>query len=89
MENENLTEENMSTAVAKTSSLLLSVIKSTGNKMIDENLDELRFNVPNTRVSLMLVRDGSDAYRSRELDRGAMLGVGYEISGIKFILARR
>jgi hypothetical protein len=89
MQKETLIEENMANVTAKTSSQLMQEIRVQIKKMMSDKLDETRFTIPNTSISYVLVRGGSNAEEIRKSDETSLTGMKYESGRDVFLLARR
>lgn len=89
MQDELSNEENMSIAKPKTSPQLLKAIEQTAKSMMEEGLSEMKFSLPGTSVSFILVKKDSESEAARAKDPAASLGMDYKLGDNSFILSRR
>lgn len=84
-----LTQEEMSSISLKTSQGLTNKIVESIKEMNLHKLDELKFILPNTKVSLILLRKGSESEQKRKDSKAVFFGVEYRSGGDVFILSRK
>lgn len=84
-----LTQEEMSSISLKTSQGLTDKVVESIKEMNLRKLDELKFTLPNTKVSLILLRKGSESEEKRKDLPAVFFGVEYRSGSDIFILSRK